>query len=620
MLADFHFLYPLWFLLLPVLVAFIWWMAKVKNNAAVWDEFIDEKLRPFILSGSTQKKSPAFLVSLGVAGLIGVVALTGPTWEKRSISAFQAQQGLVIGMDLSTSMIASDIKPSRLVRARFKLIDLLNQRKEGQSGLVVFAGSPFAVSPLTNDASNIIEQVKHLNPGTMPSQGSLLYLAIDESVKLLQQSNFKKGNILLISDGLSSQSKAISSAKKALKLGYKVSILGVGTSEGAKIPLAGGRYLQNKKGMPVLAKLDEAALKKVTMAGGGVYKATTVGDDDIKFFSEQFAIKNADTLSNKLEESNDREVEHWTNVGIWLSLLLVPFVLVLFRRGVLFSVAFAILLLPQTDTVYAFEWDALWKNNDQRGKIALDNQQLDKAQTLFSTPDWQAAAAYRKGDFKEAADLYSELTTADAYYNLGNALTKQGKLDEAIKAYDDALQKQPDLQDAIDNKKLVEELKKQQEQEKQKKEGQKNKDQKNSDDNQENKDNNQENNEQGEQNKKDSEKNKENEGSQKQEGDKASKDDKKEQSEKNGKADEEKKEQKQDETPSERGRQGKQSDEKQKQAKAKTKEEQQKEQENNQRADQFLRKIPDDAAGLWRRKFMYQYRQRDDSIGDQQPW
>ena len=124
----------------------------------------------------------------------------------------------------------------------------------------------------------------------------------------------------------------------------------------------------------------------------------------------------------------------------------------LFRRGVLFSVAFAILLLPQTDTVYAFEWDALWKNNDQRGKIALDNQQLDKAQTLFSTLDWQAAAAYRKGDFKEAADLYSELTTADAYYNLGNALTKQGKLDEAIKAYDDALQKQPDLQDAIDNK------------------------------------------------------------------------------------------------------------------------------------------------------------------------
>ncbi|MCK5814067.1 MAG: VWA domain-containing protein, partial [Cocleimonas sp.] len=461
-LTDFHFLYPLWFLLLPVLAGFVWWLKQIHSSTAQWNDFIDENLRPYILSTGSGKKNKTFMMSVALAGLIAIVALAGPSWDKRSVPAFQTQQGLVVAMDLSTSMILDDITPSRLVRSRFKLIDLLKLRQEGQTGLVVFAGAAFAVSPLTDDTNNIIEQVKHLGPGIMPSQGSRIDLAIDEAVQLLKQSDFKKGNILLITDGLADLEKTIERAKKAKEEGYKISILAVGTIKGATIPLAGGRVYTKSDGSPIIASLDEGQLQQVTKAGGGYYKLSELADNDVAYFNQQFSPKKDQQFNPDIADKKDREVQYWNNAGIYLSLLLVPFVLLLFRRGVLFSVVLAFLLLPQTETANAYEWDTLWKNDNQLGQIALENKQADKAVNLFKRPDWQAAAAYRNKDYKKASALYSQFDTADAAYNRANALARQGQYDKAIEAYNQALSKNSTLQDAIDNKTLVEQLKKQQ--------------------------------------------------------------------------------------------------------------------------------------------------------------
>jgi len=271
-LEDFHFLYPLWFLLLPVLALLVWWLDQIKSSTAQWDDFIDEKLRPYILSAGSGEKNKTFVISTAMAGLIAIIALAGPTWDKRAVPAFQTQQGLVVAMDLSTSMMIDDIAPSRLVRSRFKLIDLLKMRKEGQTGLVVFAGAAFPVSPLTDDTKNITEQVIHLGPGIMPVQGSRVYLAIDEASKLLQQGGFKKGNILLMTDGLAELNKAIASAEKAKQQGYNVSILGIGTEKGGTIPLAGGRVYTDSNGLPIIASLNEEQLKQVVKAGGATIK------------------------------------------------------------------------------------------------------------------------------------------------------------------------------------------------------------------------------------------------------------------------------------------------------------------------------------------------------------
>ena len=612
-LANFHFLYPLWFLLLPLLGLFVWWLKQSQSGVSSWNDFIDENLRPYVLSDKSTAKNKYFLLSFLLAGLISIFALAGPSWDKRSVTAFQTQQGLVVAMDLSTSMIVNDITPSRLVRSRFKLIDLLNLRKEGQTGLVVFAGAAFAVSPLTDDAKNITEQVKHLTPGTMPSQGSRLHLAIDEAVKLLQQSNFKKGNILLITDGLSNLSKTISSAKKASEQGYHVSILGIGTKQGTTIPLAGGRVLHDNQGNPVITSLNESELRQVATAGKGEYRRSSLGDEDIKYFTEQFSAKSSDKLNEELLENKNRQVEYWNNAGIWLSLLLLPFVLLLFRRGVLFSVLLAFFLLPQTEKANAFEWDALWKNDNQRGKIALENKQADKAVELFKRPDWQAAAAYRQGDYQKSIDLYKQFDSADADYNRGNALAQQQKIDEAIKAYQQALKKNPELQDAKDNIDLLKKLK-------QKQQGKK----KNGKEREDNKQDNS-----------DQKKNKKNQGDKKGQKNKS---DKQNQENKESKEKPQKEQEKKDaeqsknktdkdkkddgegiSDPNEHGRLGKEAEKKQKQKQSMTKEELQKKQEKDQRAEQWLRQIPDDSAGLWRRKFMYQYRDRNQSEGEQ-PW
>ena len=624
-LTDFHFLYPLWFLLLPVLAGFVWWLKQIHSDTVQWNDFIDEKLHPYILSTGSGKKNKTFMISVALTGLIAIFALAGPSWDKRSVPAFQAQQGLVVAMDLSTSMIIDDITPSRLVRSRFKLIDLLKLRNEGQTGLVVFAGAAFAVSPLTDDTNNIIEQVKHLGPGIMPSQGSRIDLAIDEAVKLLKQSDFKKGNILLITDGLSDLEETLDRAKKAKKEGYKISILAVGTTKGGTIPLAGGQVYTKSDGSPIIASLDQEQLQQVAKAGGGYYKLSELTDNDVHYFNQQFSPKKGDQFNPDIADKKDREVEYWNNAGIYLSLLLIPLVLLLFRRGVLFSMLLVFLLLPQTKTANAYEWDNLWKNDNQLGKIALENKQADKAVNLFKRPDWQAAAAYRNEDYKKASRLYSQFDTADADYNRANALAKQKQYDKAIEAYNQALSKNSQLQDAIDNKALVEQLKKQQQSKNQQKD-------------QESKDNPQDDKQDQSKNKQQDNKNniKDDKGEQEQPSDKKNQQkeesEKKEQEDKNKQQQDQKKEADKDKKedaegvkdPKQHGRQGKESEQskQEKKAEQKSDEEVRKMREENQRTDQWLRKIPDDSAGLWRRKFMYQYRRRSDARGrgNQQPW
>jgi Ca-activated chloride channel family protein len=628
-LADFHFLYPLWFLSLPVLGWLVWWLYQLRSSTVQWDDFIDEKLRPYVLSVGSGEKNNRLVWSVAIAGIITIFALAGPSWDKRAVPAFQTQHGLVVAMDLSTSMIITDITPSRLVRSRFKLIDLLKMRKDGQTGLVVFAGAAFAVSPLTDDTKNITEQVIHLGPGIMPVQGSRLYLAIDEASQLLQQSGFEKGNILLMTDGLASLDNAIASAKKAKQQGYTVSILGIGTTKGGTIPLAEGRVYTNQNGVPIIASLDEVALQQVAKAGGGSYKTSELSDGDIRYFNEKFSLTQRDKLNNGLVEKKDREVEYWNNAGIYLTLLLLPFAVLLFRRGILFSFVLVFFTLPHSETVHAYEWDALWKNDDQRGQIALDNQQADKAVTLFKRPDWQAAAAYRNKDYKKADTLYSQFNTADADYNRGNALAKQGKYEKAIAAYEQALSKNKDLQDAKDNKALLEQLKKQQEQEKKQKqdEKQKNKDDKQDDQQEQSKQKNDDKNNRQNKNGKESDQlDEESEQKEKEAQDKQDKENKtKEQQDKKAQEDKDKKDDAEGvKDPKQHGRQGKESEQRKQQKKAEKKSEEEIRQlrEKNQRAEQWLRKIPDDSAGLWRRKFIYQYRQRSTARGrgEQQPW
>lgn len=598
MLSEFHFLYPVWFLLIPLVLLLWWWLARQISQNLAWQHFIDDRLKPFVISGKEDGGSKWFRHVLLVFSLIAIVALAGPSWQKRELPAFQTQQGLVLVLDLSLSMLATDVTPNRINRARFKLLDLLKIRKEGQTGLVVFAGDAFAVSPLTDDVENIIEQAKNLSPGIMPAQGSLIYRGIDEAALLLQQAGYASGDILVIADGVSNLSRTLQSADASSAAGYKVSVAAIGTEDGAPIPVSQNNYLRDNQGQLVMAKLDVQALQEIASKGGGVFQALSLSDTDIERFQQFFSEDKSSILDEK-----KTTVEHWHNEGIWLLWLLLLPILLLFRKGYLFSVGLCVVVLsvimPQPAS--ALSWDELWLNDDQRAR-ALFDEKPDEAKALFKSKEWRAAAAYKNGDFDESADLFDEGKTADGHYNRGNALAKAGKLEEAIKSYEQALALKTDHEDAKFNQDL---LKKMQQEQKKNQQDQQDKDQKQ---NQDQKD----------------QQNKEGKG----------KDQKNQQNPKDGEGDQQE-QQSEEERKKAKAAKQKAEEEAKKQAEAEKKEAEQSEkkegkqkpeesemtEEQKQQAKQtkqWLHQIPDDSAGLWRRKFQYQYRQRQPQGGSSQ--
>ena len=602
-LAEFHFLYPLWFLLTPLVLLIWWWLSKQNTQSQAWQNFIDDRLKPFVISGNEGGDSSWLRRGLLLASLITVVALAGPTWQKRELPAFQAQQGLVVVLDLSLSMLATDVTPNRINRARFKLLDLLKIRKEGQTGLVVFAGDAFAVSPLTDDVGNIIEQAKNLSPGIMPAQGSLIYRGIDEAALLLQQAGYATGDILVIADGVSDLARTLQSAEASSAAGYKISVAAIGTEDGAPIPMSQNAYFRDNQGQLVMAKLDSDALQEIASKGGGVFQKLGLSDSDIESFQQFFSTDKSSVLDDK-----KTTVEHWRNEGIWLLWLLLLPILLLFRKGYLFSLGMCALalssLMPQPAS--AFSWEALWLNADQRAHQALLNKKPDEAKALFESKDWKAAAAYKNGDFEESAGLFENSKTADGHYNKGNALAKAGKTEEALKSYDQALALKADHEDAKFNqdllKKMQEEQKKQDQQDKQDQKDQQNKDDK----------------EQGQK----GQPNKDNKGQQQDQKDSEQSEEDKQSEEEKKKADaakqqmEEEAKKRIEEAKKEAEKKSEQAGEKQGKEPPKKEEMTEEQKEQAKQTKQWLYQIPDDSAGLWRRKFQYQYRQRQPAGGN----
>ena len=196
----FHFLRPLWFFALIPLLLLIWWMFFRRTGESNWEAICDERLLPHILirgSGRTRKVS---MILAAIGGLLGIIALAGPVWEKLPQPVFTAQDALVIALDLTRSMDAGDVSPSRLERARFKIRDILDQRHEGQTALLVYAGEAFTVTPLTDDNDTIKSQLNALNTDIMPVFGNRTDKAVTKALDLLKQAGMRRGHVLLITD------------------------------------------------------------------------------------------------------------------------------------------------------------------------------------------------------------------------------------------------------------------------------------------------------------------------------------------------------------------------------------------------------------------------------------
>ena len=456
MLTAFHFLRPGWLLaLLPATVLLIL-LIKNKTNRGDWATVCDAELLPFILQEKPLQSHTSAWVAAALAILLSILALAGPTWERLPGPAFRNESALVIALDLSKSMDATDLKPSRISRARYKISDILKQRKDGQTALMVYSGDAFIVTPLTTDTDTINSQLEALNTDIMPSPGSNTGIAIEKAVNLLHQAGLAQGHILLVTDGADADSAAEASRILA---DYRLSVLAMGTPEGAPIPIAGGGFLKDNSGNIVVAKLNTAELSELAAAGHGIYQPTTANDTDVEQLGGLF---NQVIHSDKTEQT-DNLLQQWDEKGPWLLLPVLPWAALRFRKGLL---TFALIcLLPLPRNAEALDWQSLWQTNDQRAQQAFQQQHYDQAAEAFDNPDWRAAAQYKAGQYQEAAETLKNTQSADGHYNRGNALAKAGQLQEAIQAYNETLKLNPQHADAQYNKDLVEkQLKEQQKQ------------------------------------------------------------------------------------------------------------------------------------------------------------
>lgn len=460
LLADLHLLRPAWLALIPVLPLLLW-LRRGHRQGGAWQRHCDPALFAYLGEAGPAGGRRGLLLLVLVGWLLAVLALAGPAWERVEMPVYRSAAARVLVLDLSRSMDAPDVVPSRLVRARFKAADLLSRSADGMVGLVVFAGDAHAIAPLTEDVNTLLNLLPPLETELMPVQGSRADLGIELAVELLERGGAIGGDILLITDG--APPAAQDAARRAREAGHQVAVLAVGTTSGAPIPEPGGGFFKDQAGNIVVPGVDSARLLAVAEAGGGRYATLSPDDSDIDRL-----LRRTDIATRRAAREDQGAGLRFEDRGPWLLLALLPLAALGFRRGWLLGAAGAALLLPPPP-VMALDWSDLWLRPEQQVRAALEAGDTDAALAAAADApaDWLGAARYRGGDFAAAAEAFATGDGAVTHYNRGNALARAGRLEEALAAYDTALDRSPDLDDAVFNRELVRQLLDMQEQQEQ---------------------------------------------------------------------------------------------------------------------------------------------------------
>lgn len=448
---NLHFIRIEWFYAFIPLILFLFFSYNKISTNKNWHTVIDEQLLPFVLNSSNNKRRRYPLLLIFIAASLCITALAGPVYKKLPQPVYREQSSLVVLLDLSQSMNASDVKPSRLARAKLELLDILKTRKTGQTAFIVYAADAFVVTPLTDDNATIANLIPSLETSMMPAQGSNLSIALTKAYSLLTQSGIINGNILVITDGIHQRDEA--AIEKIASQGHRLSIFGIGTNEGSPIPLSDGGFLQDRNGAIVIPKLRPNALQKYALKGGGLYTGVRADDSDVTRLTRLFQ-------SSEVRQQTDNQgvnADVWQEDGFWLLLPLLFFAALWARKGWLAIVLIFILPLPQPAQAEPAFIDTghLWSTPDQKAMKAFESGDNTRAAQNFTQPEWKASAYYRDGNYEAAAKILEQIDNSDGYYNRANALAKLGNYEEALQAYDKAIELDPTNKDAKYNRDQV---------------------------------------------------------------------------------------------------------------------------------------------------------------------
>jgi Ca-activated chloride channel family protein len=445
-LSDFHFLRPLWLLLalfgavLPVL-----WRRSQDLQRRLRGNIAAHLLPHLLITPQDQQRlRPVHLVCALL--VLGAVAAAGPTWEQDRPDFLENRAPLIIAVDLSPSMDASDVAPSRLEATKHKLHDLIERRAGARNALIAYAGSAHLVLPATDDPALLETFIQALSTDLIGKPGKNVSAVIDQAKRLLAAEK-TPGTLLLITDG--ADISTLDGLDKQLDgSGLQVLILAVGSNDGGIVHDASGQPRTDSNGRPVVGNFDEAALKELASAVDAPLGSLTLDNDDLDWI-ELHAQQHFQSASDEQREL------HWKDAGYWLCwpLLLIAFFSV--RRGwslnwmagLLLAVGLGLQPAPAQANALT---DAFF-TRDQQGRWAFEHQHYPQAAALFVDPYWKGVAAYNAADYDLALASFARLDTPQAYFYLGNIYVRRFKFDQAIAAYTQALKLQPQFPEATAN-------------------------------------------------------------------------------------------------------------------------------------------------------------------------
>lgn len=453
MIGDFHFLRPEWLLGLVAAALLAWLIARRSDVYARWATSIAPALLDHLLidRGGRVRLRPVHLTVALLA--IGAIAAAGPTWQRERAPFVDDKAPLVIAVDLSQTMDATDVAPTRLERAKLKVRDLLALRQGARTAVFAYAGSAHMVLPLTDDADLVQTYVDALATRIMPVAGKDTTKALAATSASLADEDVP-GTILFMTDGVEEQSFP---AMKAQAGTYGIIVLGFGTAEGGPIRTGDGEFLTDAGGGRVVARLDVATLDRLKSETGVAVATVTADDGDVRWAERR--------IRSHLEQRQEDNATRWRDMGWWLTIPLALLSALWFRRGWTIRWTSVVVIglaagLPRPAPAVAADWNAAdpWLTRDQQGMRAYDRSDFPSAAERFEDPMWKGVALYRAERYSEAIEAFAALDTAESYYNQANAQAHLGRLDEAAASYGQALKRRPDWPEAKANLAILERL------------------------------------------------------------------------------------------------------------------------------------------------------------------
>ena len=581
LMSTFHFLRPWWLLaLIPLAALIYYWIRRTREHSA-WSAAISQPLLEVLLDNKSVATAGRLRTALWLGALLATIGLAGPAWEKLPQPVEQKNDALVIVLDLSLSMFARDVSPSRLDKARQKIVDALRLRQEGSTGLVAYAGDGHAVVPITDDRHTIENLLSALSPAMMPVLGSRPATGLELAQELFRNAGLVEGRILVLTDGI----KNVSEISDFRNAAFPISIIGIGTASGGAIPInrpnEAPRFLTDEMGGRVIARLNESLLIQAAQQSYGRYSLLTIGDADLRT-----------TLGTSLPTEDatievEREFDIWADMGFWLCLPLALLMLASFHRG-LFAALLLTVMVPEPSWAQANPINRS-ANQVAEAPAAVGNPLTDCGRACGFDPISRLTGRcrtvtrrQRRGCLKIASGAVRRATEAAisavpstisrkilpkrALYNQGNALARLGRYPEAIERYEQVLNENPEQQDAAFNKALLERLLEQQDQQEQAEQEQQERQQQ----------------------------------QQSQQSQSSDSDPQQEQGE------EEEEQQQSEQQPEQSERQSDEENAEEAEAEEDTAERD----EKQEALEQWLRRVPDDPGGLLRRKFQHETKQR----------